>query len=81
MKRMKLFLTAVSLFFLAGCFDINEDIDVKPDGSGVYAVHTDMSQLLQAMQKLSGKRRNGQANAVKKYRYNRHDEIPSRYSY
>jgi len=43
------------MFLLAGCFEINEDIDVKPDGSGVYSVHTDMSQLLQAMQTYLGK--------------------------
>lgn len=55
MNRLKLFLTVASMFFLAGCFEINEDIDVKSDGSGVYSVHTDMSQLLQAMQTYLGK--------------------------
>ena len=43
------------MFLLAGCFEINEDIDVKADGSGVYSIHTDMSQLLQAMQSYLGK--------------------------
>jgi hypothetical protein len=55
MKRLKLFLTVTSMFFLAGCFEINEDIVMKSDGSGVYSVHTDMSQLLQAMQSYLGK--------------------------
>jgi hypothetical protein len=55
MKKLKFFFAAVSMFFLAGCFEINEDIDVKADGSGVYSVHTDMSQLLQAMQTYLGK--------------------------
>jgi hypothetical protein len=55
MKRMKFLFTVVSMFFLAGCFEINEDINVKADGSGVYSVHTDMSQLLQAMQSYLGK--------------------------
>jgi hypothetical protein len=55
MKRLKLLLCIASMFFLAGCFEINEDIDVKADGSGVYSVHTDMSQLLQAMQSYLGK--------------------------
>src|ERR1700682_4799515 len=55
MKRMKFLLTVAGMFCLAGCFEINEDIDVKPDGSGVYSVHTDMSQLLQAMQSYLGK--------------------------
>jgi hypothetical protein len=55
MKRLKFFLTAGAFFLLAGCFEINEDIDVKAGGSGVYSVHTNMSQLLQAMQSYLGK--------------------------
>jgi hypothetical protein len=55
MKRFKFFLTFIALIFLAGCFEINEDIDVKAGGSGVYSVHTNMSQLLQAMQSYLGK--------------------------
>jgi hypothetical protein len=55
MKRLKYFLTLASMLLLAGCFEINEDIDVKADGKGVYSVHTDMSQLLQAMQSYLGK--------------------------
>jgi len=55
MKRLKYVFTIVSMFLLTGCFEINEDIDVKPDGKGVYSVHTDMSQLLQAMQSYLGK--------------------------
>jgi hypothetical protein len=55
MKGLKYFFTIISLFFLAGCFEINEDIDVHPDGSGVYSIHTDMSQLLQAMEGYMGK--------------------------
>ena len=55
MKGLKYFFTIISLFSLAGCFEINEDIDVHPDGSGVYSIHTDMSQLLQAMEGYMGK--------------------------
>ena len=56
MKRLKyLFYRCRYVFLLAGCFEINEEIDVKADGSGVYSVHTDMSQLLQAMQTYLGK--------------------------
>lgn len=43
------------MLFLAGCFEINEDIDVKAGGNGVYSVHTNMSQLLQVMQSYLGK--------------------------
>ena len=55
MKRLKYFLTVAGLLLLAGCFEINEDIDVKADGKGVYSIHTDMSQLLRAMQSYMGK--------------------------
>ncbi len=55
MKRLKYFLTVAGLLLLAGCFEINEDIDVKADGNGVYSIHTDMSQLLRAMQSYMGK--------------------------
>jgi hypothetical protein len=55
MKKLKYFLTVAGLLLLAGCFEINEDIDVKADGNGVYSIHTDMSQLLRAMQSYMGK--------------------------
>ena len=55
MKKLKFFFTIACIFFLAGCFEINEDIDLKADGSGVYSVHTDMSQLIQVMQTYLGK--------------------------
>ncbi len=55
MKKLKFFFTIACIFFLAGCFEINEDIDLKADGSGVYSVHTDMSQLMQVMQTYLGK--------------------------
>jgi len=55
MQRLKYILTIASMFLLAGCFEINEDIDVNANGSGVYSIHTDMSQLLQAMQSYLGK--------------------------
>lgn len=55
MKKLKYFLCIACMFLLAGCFEINEDVDVHADGSGVYSVHTDMSQLLQAMQSYLGK--------------------------
>ena len=55
MKRIKLIFALGAMLFLTGCFEINEDIDVKAGGSGVYSVHTNMSQLLQAMQSYLGK--------------------------
>jgi len=55
MNKLKYIFTVVSLFLLAGCFEINEDIDVKADGHGVYSVHNDMSQLLQVLSSYLGK--------------------------
>jgi len=55
MNKLKYILTLASMFFLAGCFEINEDIDVKAGGNGVYSIHTNMSQLLQVMQSYLGK--------------------------
>lgn len=55
MNKLKIFFAVTLLVLLAGCFEINEGIEVKADGSGVYSVHTDMSQLLQAMQTYLGK--------------------------
>jgi hypothetical protein len=55
MKKLKYGLFLVSLFFLAGCIDIQEDITIKKDGSGQLTVNTDMSQLLEIMQTYIGK--------------------------
>ena len=55
MKKLKSFFTLAGLLLLAGCFEINEDIDVKADGKGVYSIHNDMSQILQAMSSYLGK--------------------------
>ena len=55
MKKMKFLLLFSGMFLLAGCFEINEDIDIKADGKGVYSIHTDMSQLLEMMQTYMGK--------------------------
>ena len=55
MKKLKFFFTIACIFFFFFCFEINEDIDLKADGSGVYSVHTDMSQLIQVMQTYLGK--------------------------
>jgi hypothetical protein len=55
MKRLKSFFTLAGLLLLTGCFEINEDIDVKADGKGVYSIHNDMSQILQAMSSYLGK--------------------------
>jgi len=55
MKIVKVLLPLVFLFFLAGCVEINEDIDIKKDGSGEYSMNMDMSKLLEMMQSTIGK--------------------------
>jgi hypothetical protein len=55
MKRLKYILTAAGMLLLAGCFEINEDIEVNANGKGVYSIHNDMSQILVAMSGYLGK--------------------------
>ena len=55
MRICKYLLPVALLFCLAGCFDINEQIEIKPNGSGQLSVNTDMSQLLDLMQSYVGK--------------------------
>jgi hypothetical protein len=54
LKKTRFVLVLGLLFFLAGCFDINEEIEIKPGGSGQLSVRTDMSQLLEMMQTYMG---------------------------
>jgi len=55
MKWIKFLLPAVLLMSLAGCFEIDEQIDIKSNGSGQLTVNTNMSQLLEMMQTYIGK--------------------------
>jgi hypothetical protein len=55
MKFAKFLLPAVLLFSLASCFDIDEEIDINKNGSGLWKMHVDMSQLVDIMQTYVGK--------------------------
>jgi hypothetical protein len=55
MKIWKWLLPLVLVLFLAGCFDINEEIDIKSNGSGLMKANYDMGQLLDIMQTYVGK--------------------------
>jgi hypothetical protein len=55
MKFAKFLLPLVLLFSLTGCFDIDEEIDIKPNGSGEWKMNIDMSQLVDIMQTYMGK--------------------------
>jgi hypothetical protein len=50
LKKCRFLIAAALLFCLAGCFEINEDIDIKPGGSGQLSIHTDASQMLDMLQ-------------------------------
>ena len=55
MRIMKFLLPLGFLFCLSGCIDINEQIDIKSNGSGLWVTRMDMSQLLDLMQNYMGK--------------------------
>jgi len=52
MKKFLLFIsfTFLTVFFLTGCFDSQEDVTIKADGSGVYKNSVDMSGLFDMLQ-------------------------------
>jgi len=55
MKLIKFLLPIAFLFCLTGCIEINEQIDIKSNGSGQWVTRMDMSQLLDMMQTYMGK--------------------------
>jgi hypothetical protein len=55
MKRLNHLCAVMALLLLSGCFEINEQIDIKPGGNGSLSVKTDMSQLIELMQNYLGK--------------------------
>lgn len=55
MKLIKFLLPVAFIFCLTGCIEINEQIDVKANGSGQWVTKMDMSQLLDMMQTYMGK--------------------------
>lgn len=50
LKKTRYVIMTGLLFCLAGCFEINEDIDIKSGGSGQLSIHTDASQMLDMLQ-------------------------------
>jgi hypothetical protein len=53
-KYFKYVLTvAISIFFVS-CYEVNEEIEIKADGSGTYVTKMDMSQLIEMMQTFAG---------------------------
>ncbi|WP_205508494.1 hypothetical protein [Longitalea arenae] len=53
-KYFKYVLTvAISIFFIS-CYEVNEEIEIKADGSGTYVTKMDMGQLIEMMQTFAG---------------------------
>jgi hypothetical protein len=55
MKNMKKLWPVLLVISLTGCFEIQENIDIKNNGSGQLTVNTDMSQMLGMMESYLGK--------------------------
>jgi hypothetical protein len=55
MKIFKYLLPLSFSFLMMGCLDINENVDIKKDGSGKMALDMDMSQMVELLQTYMGK--------------------------
>lgn len=51
---LKLFFVAVGCVFLASCLEINEEVEIKENGSGQFSTTMDMGQLIDMMQAMGG---------------------------
>lgn len=52
MKRFMLLLVAIVCF--VGCYEVNEEITIKADGSGTHQTRMDMGQMLEMIQSMAG---------------------------
>ena len=55
MKILKFILPLSLVFCLSGCLDIDENMEVKKDGSGQLSMDMDMSQMVEMLQQYVGK--------------------------
>jgi hypothetical protein len=55
MKLRKLFLPLALAFCFAGCLDVNEQVEIKKDGSGQLVEDMDASQMIDILQQYMGK--------------------------
>jgi hypothetical protein len=53
-KFFKYVLTVAICVFFVSCYEVNEEIEIKPDGSGTYVTKMDMGQLIDLMQTFAG---------------------------
>ena len=54
MKYFRYGLFALLVVFIAGCYEITEEISFDANGSGVYATNMDMSALMEMMKTMAG---------------------------
>ena len=55
MKIFRYILPVTLVFCMAGCLDINENVEIKKDGSGKMSMDMDMSQMVEMLQTYMGK--------------------------
>jgi len=55
MKILKYLLLLSFIWLISGCLDIDENVDIKKDGSGQMAVDMDLSQMVELLQSYMGK--------------------------
>ena len=55
MRVIRLFVAACLCLLLTSCIEINENVDIKKDGSGKMAVDMDLSQMVELLQTYMGK--------------------------
>ena len=55
MKIFKYFFPLSFACLMMGCLDINENVDIKKDGSGKMAIDMDLSQMVELLQTYMGK--------------------------
>ncbi|OQP50756.1 hypothetical protein A4H97_02655 [Niastella yeongjuensis] len=53
-KFFKYFLTVAICVFFVSCYEVNEEIEIKSDGTGTYVQKMDMGQLIDMMQTFAG---------------------------
>ena len=53
MKKLSAFLTTFFLFLLLGCYEVNEEVTIRNDGSGTYQMKMDMGGLLEMIQMMA----------------------------
>ncbi|MBO9200071.1 MULTISPECIES: hypothetical protein [Niastella] len=53
-KFFKYVLTVAICVFFVSCYEVNEEIEIKADGTGTYVTKMDMGQLIEMMQTFAG---------------------------